>query len=339
MFVLRNSTLIGSLLLGVATVISLTGCQGNTPEAKASTTENGVAAMVNGEPITLPDFHEHTDLKKTAQVVTPRGAVQTQVIGNFGLQSLQELVDQKVLMQLAKGKGVLPTESDVDAELKLQTELRPDYVTSLTDQGWTNQRIQHEISVALARQFLILKGVEVSPTEIDTYIAKNPDKFSDPAQATLFFIQVGSADKKAKVDKELTHRPFTQVAGELSEDPNAKATGGLYATKIVASMPARVQKIVEKLQPKQTSDWNQDRGIFVKFYLEQKTVAKPRPIKAAQREMVRRLIGMQKGEQKNNFTKMFYDKLKASQVEVGVPYLKDQWKKTWDQLSSPTSDK
>ncbi len=41
---------------------------------------------------------------------------------------------------------------------------------------------------------------------------------------------------------------------------------------------------------------------------------------------------MQKGQLKNDFDHKFYDKLQAATIQVVVPYLKDQWTKSWNQL-------
>ena len=327
------------LLTLTAVFVALYGCNSTPkPVAAEAAPEKGVAATVNGEAIDLSDFHEHTDLKQTAQVITPQGPTQTHVIGNFGLQSLQELVDQKVLLQLAKEQGVLPTDSDIDNEIKLQTDLRHDYITILQDQGLSQKGIRHEIAIGLARQNLMMKGVDVSSDEVNDFVKKHPERFSDPARATIYFIQASTPQKKSQVDKELAaHKLFTAVASSLSEEPNAKSTGGLYATSIVSMMPPKVQEIVNKTAVKQVSSWIPNAGTFVKFYVESKIPAKPKPASDSQKEMVRRLIGMQKGQVKNNFTKMFYDKLKASKVEVSVPHLQDQWKKTWDQMSDPNN--
>ena len=292
--------------------------------------------MVNGEPISLSEFHSNTDLKQTAQVMSPQGPTETRVIGSFGLQSMQELVDQRVLMQMAKEQNVLPTEAEIDQEIKLQTDLRHDYISALQDQGLPMEAIRRQIAVGLARQHLIMKGVEVSKSEVEDFIRKNPTRFSEPARATLYFILAKTAKRKSEVDKALASgKPFNQVAGELSEDPNAKTTSGLYGTSVIGQMPPRLQEVIAKTEAKHATDWLVDPTGSLKFFVEAKAAGKQLPVSDSKKEMVRRLLAMQKGETKNNFTKMFYDKLKASKVDVQVPYLQEPWKKTWDQLSEP----
>jgi len=312
------------------------GCQSGSKETSSTVATSNVAATVNGEPITLNDFNEHTDLKQSAQIMSPQGPTETRIIGSFGLQSMQELVDQKVLLQMAKEQGVSPTSADIDQEMKLQSELRPDYLQVLHDQGMNDEAVRHQIEVGLARQHIIMKGVEVSSTEVDDYIKKNPKKFSDPAMATLYFVLAKNAQKKGTIDQALAAgKPFSQVANALSDEPNARTTSGLYATKVIDQMPPKLKDLIQKTPAKGTTPWVPEGTGFVKFYVENKVESKAVKVSDSKREMVKRLLALQKGETKNNFSKMFYDKLKASKVEVQVPHLKDQWKKTWDQLSDP----
>ncbi|MDR3692115.1 MAG: SurA N-terminal domain-containing protein [Fimbriimonas sp.] len=321
--------------IGLVVVGCHSGSSGSLPDGNGL---QGVAATVNGETITLPEFSQHTDLKQTVQVMTPQGAQQTQVIGNLGLQSLQELVDQKVLMQMAKEQGVLPTDADVEAEVKLQTAIRKDYMKLLEDQGWTDAQIRQELAIGLARQHLVMKGVDVSPKDVDDYIKSHPEKFSDPALATIYFIEAKTDAKKAQVDKRLAAKDkFSVVASLLSDEPHARSTGGLFASKDVSKMPPKIQQIVNETPVKGTSNWVKFGPSFFKFYVDEKVAAKSRSVSDAQKELVRRLIAMEKGEAKNNFTKQFYEKLKAAKVEVSVPYLRQQWQKTWDQMSDPTT--
>ena len=313
----------------------------NKPSAEAPATPVGsaaAAATVNGETISLDDFYQHMGLKQTAQVMSERGPTEMRVLGNFGLQSLQELVDQRVLLQMAKDDGVLPTKADVDAELKFQMELRPQYLSILEEQGLTKEMIQNELLVGIAREHLIMKGVSVGPSEVDKYIKDHPEKFSEPASASLLYIQVPSAARKAIVDTELAGgKPFSTVAADRSEAPHAKDTGGAYPTMAVSQMPKSVQDVVVGTPEKGSSAWIAVGNSFLKFYVVKKTPAHIQAPTASQRELVRRGIALQRGQTKNDFDKRFFEKLRQSKIDVTVPYLKEPWSKTWNQLSQPSN--
>ncbi len=245
---------------------------------------------MNGDAITLPEFYDHMGMKQTAQVDTGKGgATQVRVIGSFGLQTLQELVDQKILMQMAKDASVVPTDAEIDAELKFQTQLRPDYTTILQEQGLTTEMIRHELAVGLAREHLTMNGVVVSPAEVDAYIKQNPNKFSDPATARLLYVQVSSKDKQAKVDAALASgKIFGSVATDFSEAAHARDTGGAFPTDKVSEMPPKLQDLVNKTSVNSKPDWVVDGKNFLKFFVVNKTGPKPHAPSDAQRELVRK---------------------------------------------------
>ena len=321
--------------LGLAGIL-LAGCQKNSNATSESGSPTGNAVVVNGDAISLADFYEHMAVKQTATVMTRQGPSQQRLVGSFGLQSLQEVVDQKLLLQMAKEQGVLPTDADVDAELKFQTDLRKDYVSVLEDQGLTMELIRHELLVGLARNHLIMKGVTVDPADVNKYVKDHPEKYSDPARATLLYIQVSTEAEKAKVDGYLAKgSSFGAVAQQLSRAPRAKETGGLYATDIVSQMAPPLQDLVKVTPTGHSSPWISNSGSFFKFFVGKKSEAKAKTPSAAELEFARRTIALEKGELKNDFDHTFIERLHQAKVDVEVPYLKDPWKK-WNQMSGGT---
>lgn len=310
----------------------LSGCHGS-PATSAATSAEANAVLVNGEAISLTDFYQHMAVKQTATVMTRNGPSEQRLVGSLGLQSIQEVVDQKLLLQMAKDQGVLPTEADIDAELKFQKDLRPDYVTVLQEQGLTMELIRHELLISLARNHLIMKGVTVDASDVDKYIKDHPEKFSDPEKATLLYIQVSSDTDKAVVDKALASgQSFGAVAQNFSRAPRAKETGGLYGTDIVSQMAPPLQDLVKVTPVGHASPWITNSNSFFKFFVGKKTAATPNTPNAPQREMVRRTIALEKGELKNDFDRTFLEKLHQAKVDVAVPFLKEPWKK-WNQMA------
>ncbi len=313
-------------------MLLVAGCQ-KSPSTSSGTSVEGNAVLVNGEAISLTDYYEHMAVKQSATIMTRNGPTEQRLVGSFGLQAMQEVVDQKLLLQMAKEQGVLPTDADIDAELKFQQELRPDYVTVLQDQGLTTELIRHELLIGLARNHLIMKGVTVDPSEVDKYIKEHPDKYSDPEKATLLFIQVNTEADKDVVDKALaTGQAFGVVAQNYSRAPKAKETGGLYGTDIVSQMAPPLQDLVKVTPVGHASPWITNSNAFFKFFVGKKTAATPKAPTAPQREMVRRSIALEKGELKNDFDRTFLEKLHQAKVDVNVPFLKEPWKK-WNQMA------
>jgi len=318
---------------------SLAGCgksagSGSGPSAAS---DPGVAATVNGEPITVADFNAYMGMKETVQVFSRRGIEQMHVAGTFGVQTMEELVNQKILMDMAKDQGVLPTDKDVDDELAFQTRLRPDYVTIQQQSGASMDSIRHELMVGLAREHLIMKGVKVGDREVDGYIKAHPDRFVEPATADVLFIEASTSARQSAVDAALAKgEKFGEVAVKLSEDPHAKESGGLFGQRIIQQMPKEVQSVVNATSEGQASAWVKFGTHSVKFFITKKTPATHKEPSVDQREILRRQLAMQQGQARNNFDEEFYKRLKAAKVDVEVPYLKGIWQRSWEQLLDPT---
>jgi parvulin-like peptidyl-prolyl isomerase len=315
----------------------IVGCNSPKPTAVADPSEpSKAAASVNGDTISLDDFYAHMGVKQTAQVASGKGASEVRVLGNFGLQALQELIDQTVLLQMAKEEGVLPTDADVDAELKFQKSLQPEYENVLHSQGLSDKMIRNELMIGLAREHLVMKGVTVEKSEVDRYIKAHPEKFSEPAKAALLYLQVRSAIDKAKVDAELAGgKSFDVVAQQFAATPEAKKAGSIFPISIISEMPKKVQDAINGVPEKSTAPWIVDGSIYTKLYVVKRTASVAKPPTPGQEELVRRAMAMQKGQLKNDFDHRFFEKLRAAKIDVVVPYLKEPWQKAWNQLSEP----
>ncbi len=313
----------------------LAGCAQKPVEVATS---GKAAATVNGEQISLDDFYEHMMAKQTAQVLGRGGAAEERVVGSFGLQALQEVVDQRILLQMAKEQGVSPTEADVDAEIKFQQSLRPDYLTVLQDQGVSLPLIRNEVKVGIAREHLLMKGITVEPAEVDKYIKEHPEKFGKPEKATVLMIQAGSEAAKQKAEADLTAgKAFGVVAGQYSRALGAKENGGAYPTDEVSRMPKPLQDIVHKTAVGKTSDWIKDGPAFFKFLIKDKTAGTVVAPTAPQRELVKRELAMAKGTAKNEFGRIFMEKLKTAKVDVAIASMKTPWDKSWNQLAGSST--
>lgn len=306
-------------------LLVLCGCSQKPP---VSAEKSQTAAIVNGEPIQLDDFYEHMMAKQTAQVLGRGGPTEQRVVGSFGLQAMQELVDQKILLQMAKEQGVLPTEADIDAELKFQQELRPDYLKVLSDQGVSLSVVRNELRIGLAREHLLMKGITVDPKEVDDYVKAHPERFGSSEKAQVLMIELNSEADKEKADAQLkAGKPFGDVAKTLSNAPGASVSGGVYPTDDVTRMPKALQDIVHKTPAKSMSEWVKVGREFYRFYVSEKQAPVSIPPTPAQRELVRRDLAMKKGTVKSDFDKLFMEKLHQSKVDVQVPAIKAPWER------------
>jgi hypothetical protein len=303
----------------------------------ASSTGSGAGnlAVVNGDPVTMEEFNNYLPRKTSVQVQTPQGASEARVAGSLGLQAMRDLINQKLLLQIAKDQNVVPTKDDVANELKRQTDANPAFVRTLQAAGLSLDQIRSDLLIDLARFNVVTKGITVTKDDVDSYIKANPTQFVNPATATIYWLVIEDKKKKAEVDAALKGGiQFPAVASQFSDVPTAKQDSGAYPTKIISQMPAKLQSVIGTMAAGKTTDWIQDGQNAVKFFLQSKTPESKLEITEQVREQVRRRLAEMRGQQANDLGKTIQDRLKAAKVDVSVPFLKTSWDQAMTALKS-----
>ena len=309
--------------LGVVS-LAVIGCSKPEPTKPPFATVNGVA-------ITEAEFLSFMERKPTVQVATPQGDQELQVAGMLGLQGLRDMVNRKLILQLAKEDGVLPTDADVEKELKFQLEQKTSFVAQLVEQGVPDRVVKDDILVALSRERLQTKGITVSPAEVDAYVKENQANFMEPAKASLQWIFVSDSKKKDLVDKDLkAGQSFATVAARYSEAPNARQDNGAFGVDQIDQMPPQLQALVAKTAAGKETAWLPDGKNFVKFFVISKSPKRKLEMTETRKETLRRGLAMQKGQATVDLSKRITDKLRAASVVVNNEELKAPWQKAFE---------
>ena len=300
-------------ILGLA--LSLVGC-------KSGGGGGEIMATVNGETITKDEYISHLERKVQVLVQSQQGPAQVPVAQPLNFQALNDLVNQRLLLQMAKKEGVLPSTGDVAEEMKFQTSKRADFVSALTGQGLTLTDISNELLVSLARHNLLSKGIKISDDQVNAYIKENPKQFENPALVDLTWVVVKNADDKTKVDSDLkTGQTFAIVAKNYT----TASSGPVYPSREYDKFPARLKGVVDKLSENSTSDWLQDGNQFVKFHVEKKTAPSKVEIKPWMKTEIARLLAEQKGSAAVDLDKRLLNDRKAATINITKPGLKERF--------------
>jgi hypothetical protein len=302
-------------VLGLA--LFLAGCKGGGGGGGGD-----LMATVNGETISKDQYISHLERKVQVLVQSQNGPVQVNVAQPLNFQALNDLVNEKLLLQMAKQENVLPTEADVNEEMKFQTSKRQDFIISLTSQGLTLTDIKGELLKSIARHNLLSKGVTISDAQVDAFIKENPKEFEEPALVDLTWIVLKNAADKAKVDADLkTGQTFGIVAKNYTTAPS----GPVYPSKVFDKFPARLKGVVEKLAENGTSEWLQDGATFVKVHVEKKTPASKVQIKDWMKIEIRRNLAEKKGAAAMDLNKRLLNSRKAAAIVITKPGLKERF--------------
>lgn len=323
----KQSYFVAALVAGLAILAS--GC--------SRSADNDVA-VVDGTPITLEQYHRYLERMPMVKVEGQGSVQQAKVYQTLGFQALQTLIANQMILELAKDAGVLPDKNAIEAELKFQQSLRPDFVTVLQrEQGMTLEEIRDELKLDKAKENLITHGITVTKQEALDYIKNHPQQFSVPAQANLLWIVVDSKTKP-QVDKELASgQPFGSVAATYSLDKKARGNGGKYEITVIDRMPPVLQDLVEKTPELKATNWIQDHDNWVKFYVQSKTPASLQKPDDAKVEAVRRGIAMQKGSAASDLQARLIERLKSAKIQVNRSPLNDYWKQATQNLAQETA--
>lgn len=338
--------------LGLAAMAIAAGC------SRGGSGGGDVLAVVNGEPITMDEFHSYLEHKPSVNVmITPallQALVQRQVSANsvvplpvpvargenpygqsLAFQALTDLVRRKIILQIAKDDGVSPTSGDIEKELSFQTKKDKDFVKRFTQQGFTLDKLRNELTLDLANYNIITKGVTYSPAEVDKYIQEHKDLLKQPPMAGFDIVVVKDAEGKSQVDKALaTGDTFRKVATQYTINRNQTSLQGN-----VDSFPEPLKSIVQKTAEQRASDWfsvapvekgkqpDPNKAPFAKIYINRKIAAKDIAVDEVVRTTIERSEKLRIGSKATDIAKRVKDKLKTSKIDVNVPYLSEQWKK------------
>lgn len=142
----------------------------------------------------------------------------------YGKDTLRELIDRKVISQMAKKYKITVPQADVERELRMfQTAYGGLSSNKSEDLGrWKNQ-----IELSLLLEEILTKDAVVSDAEMKSYYEKNKTLYDVPAAYHLSHIVVKTKEEADQAIKELEGGSgFETLARERSEDEFTAGEGG-----------------------------------------------------------------------------------------------------------------
>ncbi len=316
---------------GLAALSSVIGCSGGNDQE--------LLATVNNDPITVGEFTNYLQIKPSVRVVANGQVAELPVSDTLAFQAMQDLVQRAIIFQLGKEQGVMPTEAEIDKEVKFQSDLNKDFIKNLQVRGLNLKQIRDEVKYSLVQERLVSKGQNVTSADVDQWLKDNPSALVNPASVSLSWIAVSSDAKKKQVDEALSAgTKFSDVALKMSEDPNVAVTGGRYQPQrgplAIASLPDELKKPVEAGKVDDDLDWVKVGTGWAKFHIDAKTPESKRELTDAMRESLRRNLAVQRGSRATDLRKEVLDKLESADIVVRRDSLKEAWSNFASQLKS-----
>jgi foldase protein PrsA len=277
------------------------------------------AVVVNGEEVKNDEYYRRLE-------VLP--GVGRNLGGRFveappGFMALQRIIEERLLLQLAKQKNVAPTSADVQKELDRRTAENPKYLDALATLGIPRTDVEHQIRVMLAEFRLQTMGVTVTDQEVEQFYKANPRLFTTPKRYRLRVIAVRDEAAQKAVDADLqAGKPFADVARQRSEEVS-KAQGGLIGELALEDLAEEPRRQVAALAPGQTTSWMKSSDVWTKMLLEEILPSRLQPLDAKLRDDLRRRLMLDRGKVRNDIDAMMKEMRAKAKVEVRRPQFVD----------------
>ncbi len=324
--------------------LAIVGCGG-------SKGGGSIVATVGPDQITKDDLYRAMEFKTSATVIvdpqrlqTTGSAVPVQPLtanitdGTIGFQTLKELVNQKVIMQVAEEQGVAPTKDEIQQEITNRDKEQPGFLKDLGSKGISLDYVRNTFAIQLVQYKLITKGIKISDKEIDDYIKEDKTK-PDMQRNSLLYVPervalqyIVAKDKKDRdtIDAELTSgKSFEVVARLYSADQTAMGVGyRLLAngSDVTGAYPPKIQDIIKTMgEGGKSSTWYPQGAGFVKFFLERKIPSQEKTADADVRRQISRGLAMQQGSKAIDLEKQLLAKLKSAKIVVTDEAFKAAW--------------
>lgn len=283
---------------------------------------NAVIAKVDGQVINAAQFYRR--MAYLDGVGTVENGTFVAVPPAF--LTMQRMIDEMIVVSVAKDKGVAPTAAEIEAELIKRKKDNPAALKELQDLGVGDDMIRGQITQDLARFNLLTMGVTITDGQVQNNYTVNKMIYVTPATIKLRVIVVTDAASKTKVDEALKTKPFADVASAMSEDLT-KMMGGDLPVVPVSNMPKNVADATATVVPGKATAWIESEGAFLKYLVEAKTEQKQLPLDAQLKADIKKSMMVVAGQQKNGemVEKLIKDKRKATSVVITSPGLQKLW--------------
>ncbi len=244
-FVVKNKFFRVGLPLLLSLALFLTGCANN----KAN-----VAAIVNGQEITRQELDKRVNAAAKQFGIDLNSQENKEMKAQIEQGILDELIEQKLIIQEAEKQKLMPAKEEVDKELneiKASLGKEEDFKKALEEAKMTEQDVRDNIVLKHAYTKLYEKVTAdvKKPTEEEIVKFYNEHKDMEPigtperleVKHMLFAIDSKLPNVPKRTDKEALEaaklalaevtqkgRDFAAVARELSDDLGTRESGGSY---------------------------------------------------------------------------------------------------------------
>jgi foldase protein PrsA len=147
-----------------------------------------------------------------------------ELVNRYGKDVLKDMIDQKVVNEMAAKYKIHVSDKDVDREFRM---LQTNYQAPSDRKNQDDRKLKEQIKSSLLLQEILTKDVVISDRELKQYYNRNKGLFDVPDAYHLSQIIVKTKDEAKKAIKELSQgSSFSALAMERSIEEFSANDGG-----------------------------------------------------------------------------------------------------------------
>jgi hypothetical protein len=272
-------------------------------------------ASVNGEDIKMDEYVHRLEWYR----VEPSSPLNSLPVGFL---ALNQMITERLVLQLAKDKGVAPSDPQIDAEEKSEIAHSPTLLTELQADGRTEQDLRQGIAYNLAQYNLQTYGITITDQEVEQHYKANLGDYTIDKQYKLRVIVVEDDAGQAAVDQDLAAgKAFADVASARSIDLT-KGQGGEYGLVQESHLGGPTVAALQSIKIGQVTPWVRGKdsdSLRVKYLIEDIVPSKVLPLDDDLRVQIRRKLSLDKGAIKNSVMKDLQAATASAKVVISIP--------------------
>lgn len=272
----------------LACSLALTLMTGNGTAWSEDAPADSVVLTVNGESVMQSEYIERLERLRANDFLVSVNPLTVRT-ENGGLLVLNNLINERLILQWAIKTNQMPKEEEVNTEFE-RLKQQPNVTQVLQNGQLTEKMLRYDIRVQKARFNISTTGMSVSAKEMEDWYRTHPNLFTTPERWGLNAILTSKQADVAKIQADLkAGKAFEALAKHYSEENRTKANGGDLgmmsaaeprlpdAVKIAAktlklnevSAPIKTEMQTDPAKPKQTLWW------FIRVKSRESAVTRP----------------------------------------------------------------
>lgn len=281
---------------------------------------NRVIAIVNGEEIKGEDYYRRLEFLPANLDSAQHG------LNNLpaGFLAIKQLITERLVFQMAKSQGVLPTAPEVDAEYTSVTTEDPKLLQQWKDDGRSEAELRYQVKYNLTQFKIRTAGITITDQEVEEHYKNYPTEFTVPRSFKLRVIVVNDVAAQKVVDGELTAgKEFANVAKAHSLDAT-RQLGGEFGVATEDQLAADYKTAILGAGAGNTTAWmpvkaGENKEANIKFFVEEIRPEHKLPLNAALKKQLRRRLMSDKGAVRNDVPKALTEATLKAKVEIRQP--------------------